>query len=136
MLDDAHLPMAMRAMGLLQLIRSFQGMGGLMQKGSTEWKQVSSSPICKPAEIANTGQALGQSVLQEAEQKLLAGKSLRALLIVMSIILPSESHVRLVNRDDSMIGNSNPMRVAGEILQDVFGATEWRFGIDDPILFR
>ena len=82
------------------------------------------------------GQALGQSVLQELEQKLLAGESHRALLIVMSIIFPSESHVLFVDGDDSMVGNSNPMSVASEILQDVFSATKRWFGIDDPVLFR
>ncbi len=108
--------MAMRTMSELRLIKNFRRIGILMQEGPTERKQVPSSSVRQPAEIANAGQALRQSVLQESEQKLLAGKSHRLLLMVISIILPSESHVGLVNRDDPMVGDGNPMSIAGEIL--------------------
>ena len=97
LLNDAHLSMAMGTTSKLRLIRNLRGVGILMQQGSTERKQVSSSSIRQPAEIANSRQALGQSVLQEPKQKLLAGKGHRLLLIIMSIIFPSESHVRLIN---------------------------------------
>src|SRR5437868_8149875 len=32
-----------------------------------------------------------------------------------------------------MVGDGNTMGIAAEILQDVLGSAEWRFGVDDPI---
>ena len=55
LLDYAHPAMAMRATCLLRLIRNFWRIRILMQKSPTERKQFPSSPIRKPAKIANTG---------------------------------------------------------------------------------
>ena len=42
---------------------------------------------------------------------------MRALPAIMGVILPSKGHMRLIDRDNPMIGYGNTMNVAGEILE-------------------
>jgi hypothetical protein len=35
-------------------------------------------------------------------------------------------------RDESVIGDGHPVRIAGEIAQDVLGSAKWPFAIDTP----
>jgi hypothetical protein len=67
-------------------------------------------------------------MLQKAAQKLLAGQCHRLLLAIMGVILPSKGHVRLIDRDNPMIGYGNTMSVAGEILEYVFRAAKGWLG--------
>ena len=74
-------------------------------------------------------------MLQEATQELLVGKRLGALCVVMGIILPLESHMGLIDGEDSMVGYGYTMGVASQILKHVFWTAEGRLGVDDPVLF-
>jgi hypothetical protein len=38
----------------------------------------------------------------------------------------------LVEIEQAAVGDRDPMRVAREIGQDLVGASEWLFGVDDP----
>jgi hypothetical protein len=35
-----------------------------------------------------------------------------------------------------VIGNRYAMRVASQVMQDMLGATEWLFGVDDPVIAK
>ena len=111
-LDDAHLPMTVRAMSHLRFIRYGRGIRFLIEQGSAQRKQFAPSPVGEPAEIADARQTLRQSVPQETAQELLTGKSLGALLVVMSVILPVEGHMRLTDRDNPMVGYGDAMGIA------------------------
>ncbi len=107
-----------------------------MEQSAAERKQFSTPAIGKPTEIANPGQTPRQSVLQETTQELLAGQSLGALPIVVSVVLPSEGDIGPVDRNDSMIGYGHAMRIAGQVLEYVLSAAKRRLGINDPVLVR
>ena len=62
------------------------------------------------------------------------GKSHLAALIVMGVVLPAKGDVIVVHRQQSVIGDGYAMRVASQILQDVFRPSERCLGVDDPVL--
>ena len=57
-----------------------------------------------------------------------------AALTVMSVVLPAKGDVFVVQRQQSVVGDGHAMRVAGQILQDMFRPSERCLGVDDPIL--
>ena len=52
----------------------------------------------------------------------------------MGIILPAEGDLVVLEGDEAMVGDGDAMGVAAEIAEDVMGAAEGWFGIDDPWL--
>jgi len=101
--DDAHLPMAVRAMCERRLVRHRWGIRFLTQEGSAERKQV--SPVDWQASRNNECAAdpLAKCAARET-QELRAGESHGSLLAAMGVILPSKSHMRVIDRDDSVVG--------------------------------
>jgi len=75
-------------------------------------------------------------MLQESAKELLAGESHRALLVVIRIVLPTESNLGIGDGENPMVGNGDAMRVTSEVLQDVLWPAKRWFGIDDPILLK
>jgi hypothetical protein len=55
------------------------------------------------------------------------------LLVIVGVVFPLKGYGRIVDRDDSMVGNSDPMCVTSEILEYVFRAAKRRLGVDDPV---
>ena len=54
------------------------------------------------------------------------------LRIAVSRIPPPECDAPIFTAHEATIGDGNPVRVAGEILQDLFWSAEWTFGVYDP----
>ena len=52
----------------------------------------------------------------------------------MTVIAPAEGHARVIDADQPTVGDGDPVGVAAEIGEDMFGRTERRLGIDDPVL--
>jgi hypothetical protein len=52
----------------------------------------------------------------------------------MRIVLVAKGNLVVVEGDQSVIGNGDAVGVAGEIAQDMLGATERRFEVDHPVL--
>src|SRR5215472_749477 len=72
-------------------------------------------------------------MFEEPAQKELVRQSHHSLLAVTSVVLPAESDVGVGDVDKPMVGDRDPMRVASQIMQDMFGTAERRLGIDHPI---
>ena len=45
-----------------------------------------------------------------------------------------KSHLTVVGRNDSAVGDGYTVNVAGEIIEDCVGALDGRFTVDDPFL--
>ena len=56
------------------------------------------------------------------------------MLAVGCIILPAEGDAVILEADQAMVRDGDAVRVAGEVVEDVFCSTERSLGIDDPIL--
>ena len=75
-------------------------------------------------------------MLQEAAQELFMSERHLAALVVMRVILPAESNLAVRHIEQAVIGNRYAMRVASQVMQDMLGATEWLFGVDDPVIAK
>ena len=64
-----------------------------MEQSAAEWQHVGSPAVGEQAEVADAGKASWQHMLDEAAQELFGGKYHRALLAVVSIVLPAEAEL-------------------------------------------
>jgi hypothetical protein len=50
----------------------------------------------------------------------------------MSGISPAEGDVPIVECNEPVVGDGDPMGIGAEIAQRMFRAAEWSFGVDNP----
>jgi hypothetical protein len=79
------------------------------------------------------GKPLGNPCCKEASQKLLGRKRHGAGLAAMGIVLPAKTHRRIRDREQAVVGDSDAMSVAGQIVKDVFWSAEGWLETDDPV---
>ena len=92
------------------------------------------STVGEDAEVADTNQAFGQNVKKESAQELMGGNGHDLLFAAMSIVSPTERDALVLEGYEPMVGDGDAMGVAGQIVENVFGAAEGRLGVDDPVL--
>ena len=71
---------------------------------------------------------------QEPPQEFLGGHRHQPFLALVGIVFPAESDFALGKVYDPMVGDGDAMRVAGQVMQNMFGPAEWSFGVDHPIV--
>jgi hypothetical protein len=71
---------------------------------------------------------------QEAAQELICGDRHDFLLAAVGIVFPAKRDPIILERHQSMVGDGDAVRIAGEIIQNVLGTAERWLGIDDPVL--
>jgi len=84
--------------------------------------------------VADANQAAGQDVKQEAAQELMSGNGHDLLLAAVGIISPAERDAIVLKGHEAMVGDGDAMGVAGQIVENMFGAAERWLGVDDPVL--
>ena len=85
--------------------------------------------------VADALKAGRKGVLQEAADELLGREGHHLLLLPVAIIFPLEGDLTTFQRQQTAIGDGHAMRVAAQIIQNSFGTTERRFGVDHPFHF-
>ena len=50
----------------------------------------------------------------------------------MAVILVAEADLAVVDVEQSLVGDGDAMGVAADVVEDLLGTRERRFGIDDP----
>src|SRR5215471_5319464 len=85
-------------------------------------------------EEANADETTRQCMQQAAAQKLVRGDRHLPFLVAVRVVLPSKGDRLAIKRNQPVIGDGHSMRVPGQILQQVMGAAERGFGIDNPFL--
>ena len=73
---------------------------------------------------------------QEPPQKLVGGDGHQPLLAFVGIIFPAKGDLAIGNVDDPVVGDSDAMRVAGQIVEDVLRSSEWPLGVDHPVVTK
>ena len=106
----------------------------MREQAETQWKKLGSSPIGEESEVADAHEATRQHVEQEAAEELINRQSHDALAIAVRGVAPSERDFAIGKGKQPMVGDGNAVSVVSEITQHVFRSTEWRFGVDDPVL--
>jgi hypothetical protein len=74
----------------------------------------------------------GQNMEWEAAQERICRERRELLLAAMSVVLSAEGDSIVVEGDEAMVGDGNAVRVASQIVEDMFCPTERRLGVDDP----
>ena len=77
--------------------------------------------------------AARQHVLDEAPGNSIAVTVMVRRCAVLRVVLPAKGDVLTVKRDQPVITDRHPMRIAGEIPQDSGGPTESGFRVHDPV---
>src|SRR5450759_5863014 len=103
------------------------------EKGAAESELGCAVAVGHEAEVADTVEAIGQGVKEEAANELI-GLELHDLGgAALTVILPSKGDMVVVECDEAAIGNGDAVSVAAEIGENLGWSAERLFGIDDPV---
>jgi hypothetical protein len=74
----------------------------------------------------------GQDVEEESPKELHCIEGHRALLVAISVVLPREADFAFLEGNEALVGDSDPVGIAGEVLEDLSRTSEGWFGVDNP----
>ena len=92
------------------------------------------TPIGQEAGKTDTDEPARQDMQQEAAQELIGGHSHLALLATMGIVLVEEGDLAVGDGHDPMVGDSDAMRVACQVVEYMLRSAEGAFAVDYPVL--
>jgi hypothetical protein len=98
-----------------------------------ESQRLTAVSVGKQPEVADLDEAGGQDMEQETADELDRIELHDAASVVMPRVAPAEAHLAVIDAKESSVGDGNPVRVAGQILQHMFGSSERRLGVDHPL---
>ena len=75
----------------------------------------------------------GQNMQQETTNKLIDIQAHHLLTRVVAVILPVKADLAVDAIDQTMIGNSHPMRIAAKILKDLLRTAKRWLGVNYPL---
>ena len=85
-------------------------------------------------EMPDTDKALREHMHEEPSDELLGRNGHHTLNVSVSVVAPTERDVVAIEGEQSMIGDGDAMGITTEVTQHLFGTTEGRFGVDDPLV--
>ena len=90
--------------------------------------------VRQEAVVANTMEAIRQDVEEKATNELadFQAHDLALVTTPFAVRLPAKGHVGRIERKQAAVGDRNPMGIAREISQDLFGTHKGLVGIDEP----
>ena len=91
--------------------------------------------IGEEAVVANTLKSFGQNVEQEPTDELLGGECHGLVTAVVAIVLPAKLNLPVVQPEQPIVRDSNPMGVPCDVLEDLLRSAERWLGVDLPIYF-
>jgi hypothetical protein len=89
--------------------------------------------VGKEADVADAMKTAGHSVLQEATDELIGGERHHLSLAVLTIVLPGEADLTIVEPDQTAVGDGDAVSVAPEIAEHLLGSGKRGFCEDDPV---
>ena len=90
-------------------------------------------PFGQESKLANAYEAVWENMLHVAPQELRCRECNESLLVSVCIVLPAESDLLPIERNQPVIADGNAMRIAAQIAEHRFWACHRRFNIDDPV---
>lgn len=102
---------------------------------TAERQFLSARTIGQKAELPDAHKAAGQDMQQETPDELRCFQSHDLPLIAVGVVFIFEPHAAIFHRHEPPIGDGDPMRVAGQILENLLRSTEGRFCKDNPLDF-
>lgn len=77
--------------------------------------------------------ACRQDMKEEPSDKLVGLKRHGFLTVMVGIISPEERNLAVLEGEDAVITDGDPVGISAEVLKDPLGAIEGGFAIDDPL---
>ena len=99
-----------------------------------ERQQSGTSSVGEKPEAADAHEGGRQHMEQESAQELVDFKSHGPFLVAVRGISPAEGDLAIGQSDQPGVGDGDAVSVSAEIAQHMFGSSEGRLGIDDPVL--
>jgi hypothetical protein len=96
-------------------------------------ERLSAVAVGKQSEVADLDETGRQDVEQETADEFDRIEGHDAAAVAMTGVAPAEAHMSVVEAEESSVGDGNPMRVAGQVLQHMLGSAERRLGVDHPL---
>src|SRR5258708_5321253 len=92
--------------------------------------------IGQNAEVPDALEPGGQRVDEEAANELIGRQRHGAglVLVLAAVVLPLESDLAVVGREQTLVGDSYPVGVAAQIFDHLRGSAKGRLGVDHPVL--
>src|SRR5215472_14089198 len=142
-LDDDHAPAAAGASIPVFVVATIFGV--ITRRARRSWLGYGEEPagqcnvvgpagIGEEAVVTDAMKSVGQDMDQEAADELVGIErhKLIASVALGSVILPFERDARAVEGDETAVGNSNSVRVAGQVGEHSAGSAKRPLGIDHP----
>ncbi|MDM7996754.1 MAG: hypothetical protein QUT30_13875 [Acidobacteriota bacterium] len=85
-------------------------------------------------EVSDSGEAWGKNLEKEAAGEFVCFESHGSDGIVFSAISPLECYFAILKRHQAVIGNGDAVSIAADVIEDLSGSPEGRFGVDDPFM--
>ena len=85
------------------------------------------------SEVADAMEAVGQSMKEKATDELVRLQTQDLLDAILTVILPAERDVIVVESFEPAVCNGDAMGVAAEISENLGGAAERLLGVDHPV---
>jgi hypothetical protein len=104
-----------------------------VQDGSDFLKSLPAATVGQKPVVANTHEAVGQHVLQEAADEFVMVELQDFVLVVIAIVLVTEANMVLIHGEESVVVDGDLVGVTGKIGDDGLGALEVGLGIDHPL---
>jgi len=99
---------------------------------SAQCEQRAPISVGKESKVTDLHKADWEHMHEETADELDGVNRQGFLRIAVSRIPPSECDVPTFTTHEPAIGDGNSVRLASEILQNLFWPAEWAFGINDP----
>ncbi len=90
--------------------------------------------VGQKAKVANTNEALGEQMQEEAAQELIERYGHQSLLIVVSRIPPAKSNLAFGQGNEPVIGYGDPVGVSPKIAKNMLRAAEGALAIHHPVV--
>jgi hypothetical protein len=89
----------------------------------------------KQYEMPDSAEAERKNMQQKATDEFICGKRHHFIFVVVAVIPEAEHHTAVIGIENTIVGDSDPMGIPTEVIDDLLYSPERRFAIDDPIRF-
>ena len=122
------------SVSIVLLLAGDDGLGFRHGKEPTTLRQLLRTvAIAEETVIADPLKIAGWDMNEKSPDELLGADCHRLLLATATIVLPAEADFATVDVEDAVVGNGDAMRIAADIVEDLFWSRKGRLGVDDPI---
>ena len=83
--------------------------------------------------MADADQPFRENVDQESSQKLICGNLHNLLLAALCVVFPAKRDSIILESNQSMVGDGDPMCIASQIVQNMFRTSEGWLDVDHPV---